>query len=69
VSRTPTIIGEGLLPSQRSARAVNAEAALREALLRIDALQLELDSARSRIRSLSNRLARYEAGPSMRKHS
>lgn len=58
-----------LLPSQRSERAVIAEAALREALLRIDALQIELDSARSRIRSLSNRLARYEAGPSMRKHS
>jgi multidrug resistance efflux pump len=68
--RTPTAPEPpGLLPSQRSERAVTAEAALREALIRIDTLQADLENARGRIRSLSNRLARYEAGPSMRSRS
>jgi hypothetical protein len=68
VSRTPHQPVE-LLPSQRSERAIVAEAALREALIRIDTLQADLENARSRIRSLSNRLARYEAGPSIRSRS
>ncbi|MEY2890780.1 MAG: hypothetical protein RJA98_688 [Pseudomonadota bacterium] len=73
MARTPTVQPEiprdSLLPSHRAERAVRAEAALREALLRIDELTADLARCRSLGQANKRLLDRYQAGDNMRKHS
>lgn len=68
MSRTPTTPPE-LLPSQRAERAVRAEAALREALLRIDELQLDLARCRAAGMNAKRMLDRLQAGHNARSHT